>query len=137
MRSQLEPFLKDGKELILVMHSGGSLVGSNAIQGMSVEARKKEGIEGGIQKLVYLAGALFPEGTMHLNLSFCYREVRNILFRVVQSIILALVLCESAMLRRAILPLMILILKEGNDFVFWLFPKILTFISLHLCVFKF
>lgn len=84
IRSQLEPFLEDGKEFILVMHSGGALVGSNAIQGMGVEARKKKGKEGGIRKLVYLAGALFPEGTMHPDLPFCYREASNLFFRVIE-----------------------------------------------------
>jgi len=43
MRSQLEPFLEDGKELILVMHSGGAFVGSNAIQGMVLRRARGRG----------------------------------------------------------------------------------------------
>ena len=75
VRSQLEPLLKEGKEVILVLHSGSAFVGSNAVQGMSIEAREKEGKQGGIRKIVYLTGALFPEGTLHPDLPFTYREV--------------------------------------------------------------
>lgn len=50
---------------MLVMHSVGGLLASNAIEGMGLEARAKQGKKGGVKKLVYLAAGLLPEGEPH------------------------------------------------------------------------
>lgn len=42
VRKVLEDILeRDGKEIVLVLHSSGGFLGSNAIEGMSVEERKR------------------------------------------------------------------------------------------------
>src|SRR5277367_2723445 len=62
IRKQMEPLIEAEKEIILVMHSAGGFLGSNAIEGWSLEGRKKEGKRGGVRKLVFLAAGILPEG---------------------------------------------------------------------------
>jgi pimeloyl-ACP methyl ester carboxylesterase len=54
--------LDERNEIIVVMHSYGGLVGSDAVQGLSKNDREKKGLEGGVTKLVYLTSMAFPEG---------------------------------------------------------------------------
>lgn len=61
VRQAIEPLVDAEKEVVLVMHSAGGFIGSNAIKGLSVETRRKEGKNGGVRKLVFIAAALFPE----------------------------------------------------------------------------
>jgi pimeloyl-ACP methyl ester carboxylesterase len=75
IQAQMEPLVEAGKEIILVMHSAGGFLGSNAIKGWSLEARRKEGKQGGVRKLVYLTAGLLPEGTMHEDLPFFDKDV--------------------------------------------------------------
>lgn len=65
IRTGIEPLIEEGKELILVLHSAGGFLGSNAIKKLGVEARTKEGKKGGVRKLVYLAAALPEVGFDH------------------------------------------------------------------------
>lgn len=62
IRTSLLPLIEADKEIVLVMHSLGGCLGSNAIEGFGIEARKKDGKKGGIMKLVYLSVGLLPEG---------------------------------------------------------------------------
>ncbi|KIW80216.1 hypothetical protein Z517_06831 [Fonsecaea pedrosoi CBS 271.37] len=48
-----------GKEIIVVMHSYGGLVGTDAMTGMGVKERKARGQSGGVKWLAYMA-ALMP-----------------------------------------------------------------------------
>ncbi len=70
VRTPLQELVASGKEIILVMHSAGAFIGSQAIEGLGAEARKAKGEEGGVRKLVYLTGALFPEGAEHPDQPF-------------------------------------------------------------------
>lgn len=78
IRRVLEDILeRDGKEIVLVMHSVGGFLGSNAIKGMSIEERKAQGKDGGVRKLLFLTAGLLPEGTMHTTPPFCDVQVRD------------------------------------------------------------
>ena len=57
----MEPLIDQGKQVIMMLHSAGGFLGAMAIRGLSCEARKKEGKDGGVVKLVFLAGAVWKE----------------------------------------------------------------------------
>ena len=57
-------------EVLLVLHSAGAFLGSMAIEGLSVAERKQKGEAGGVGKIVFLAGAVWPEGFQHMPLPF-------------------------------------------------------------------
>jgi len=80
IRKQIKPLVDTGKDVILVMHSAGGFLGSNAIEGWSLDARKKAGKQGGIRKPVFLAAGIFPEGTMHADAPFFEKDVSGFVF---------------------------------------------------------
>lgn len=47
------------------MHSAGGFLGCNAIKGWGVERRRMDREDGGVRKLVFLAGGIVPEGSRH------------------------------------------------------------------------
>lgn len=75
VRTALEALLASGKEVILVMHSAGAFIGSQAIKDLSVYARTAKGEEGGVKKLVFLTGAPFPGDSEHPDQPFFEIEV--------------------------------------------------------------
>ncbi|KAJ3572533.1 hypothetical protein NPX13_g5016 [Xylaria arbuscula] len=68
LRSQLMKILNQGNEIILVAHSYGGIVASNAVDGLSVEQRAAQGKKGGIILILYLAGLVVPAGRTFLSL---------------------------------------------------------------------
>lgn len=50
----LLPLLKDGKSIVLLMHSYGGIYGSAAVEGLSHRERKEADKEGGIIGLIYV-----------------------------------------------------------------------------------
>ncbi|KAJ5093069.1 hypothetical protein N7456_008930 [Penicillium angulare] len=48
--------------LIILMHSYGGQVGTNALAGLGVETRKKQGLPGGVVELVYICTHVLQEG---------------------------------------------------------------------------
>jgi hypothetical protein len=62
------PVLDGGKDLVLVVHSYGGLVGSAASKGLSKSEREAEGKEGGIVGLVWIAAFIPKEGDSLLHL---------------------------------------------------------------------
>lgn len=53
------------REVVLIMHSAGGFIGSEAIKDLGLAQRRQQGKIGGVKKLVFLAGALMPEGSEH------------------------------------------------------------------------
>lgn len=49
-----------GKEVLLVMHSGGSIAGSEAVRNLSKKEREAEGKKGGVVRVLYI-GILLPQ----------------------------------------------------------------------------
>lgn len=58
--------LDQGKDVVLVVHSYGGLVGSEAMKGLGKKQRESEGKKGGVVRLVYIC-AFFLELGMHLQ----------------------------------------------------------------------
>lgn len=52
-----------GKDIVVVMHSGGSIIGSQGLPGLSKKERERGGSGGGVIKLVYI-GILLPDAGM-------------------------------------------------------------------------
>ena len=75
IRSAAEKLVEAEKDVVLVLHSGGGFLGSNAIEGLTVKARSNKGLKGGIVQIVFLSGAVFPEGFKHGPLPFAVVEV--------------------------------------------------------------
>lgn len=65
----------EGKTVVLVLHSAGGFVGSNAAEGLDVKTRQGAGLKGGVCRIVFLTGAVFPEGYMHAPLPFFTYDV--------------------------------------------------------------
>lgn len=66
---------EEGKEIILVGHSAGAFLAANAVEGMGLETRKRDGKRGGVKRLVFLTGGIWPEGMMHPDLPFFEKVV--------------------------------------------------------------
>ncbi|GJC99144.1 FAD binding domain-containing protein [Colletotrichum higginsianum] len=68
VRAVLERLADEGKEIVLVVHSYGGLVGANAVKGLGYKQRAKEGKKGGVITFVYLTAFVVPAGK-------CIREM--------------------------------------------------------------
>lgn len=76
IRNPIEAAVMEGGDIVVVMHSAGGFLGSNAIEGLGAKARKEQGRTGGVVGLVFITGALFPEGFEHGDLPFGEVKVR-------------------------------------------------------------
>ncbi len=61
-RTVLTKLVDEGKEVVLLCHSYGGVVGSCAVEGFSLNERENEGKEGGVKIVVYLAAFMIPKG---------------------------------------------------------------------------
>ncbi|KAF9873852.1 hypothetical protein CkaCkLH20_08586 [Colletotrichum karsti] len=62
VRAVVEKLADEGKEVVLVVHSYGGLVGANAVEGLGYKQRAKEGKKGGVITFVYLSAFVVPAG---------------------------------------------------------------------------
>lgn len=62
IRSYAEDLFSNGHEIIVLMHSYGGQVGTNALSGFSVASRTKESLRGGVSHLVYMTAIATAEG---------------------------------------------------------------------------
>ncbi|KAK1656968.1 Alpha/beta hydrolase fold-1 [Colletotrichum godetiae] len=62
VRVVLQKLVDEGKEIVLVVHSYGGLVGANAVEGLGYKERMKEGKKGGVITFVYLSAFVVPKG---------------------------------------------------------------------------
>ncbi|KIL90661.1 hypothetical protein FAVG1_06396 [Fusarium avenaceum] len=60
--SVLNKHIDEGKDVVLLMHSYGGMVGTEATRGLSRVEREKAGLKGGIIRLVFLAAIFAPPG---------------------------------------------------------------------------
>ncbi|KAL4938410.1 hypothetical protein BDV06DRAFT_231902 [Aspergillus oleicola] len=66
IRSYVESRVDAGDKLVVIMHSYGGQVGTDALFGLSVEARKQQNLPGGVARLIYItAFALSPGQSMN------------------------------------------------------------------------
>ena len=76
VRSTVIKLVEKGQHIVLVLHSAGGFIGSNAMEGLSLKARQEKELPGGVSKIVFVAGAVFPEGYKHTPLPFFTYDVR-------------------------------------------------------------
>ncbi|KAI1436486.1 alpha/beta-hydrolase [Xylaria sp. CBS 124048] len=72
VRSYVESLVQAGRTIVLFLHSYGGVVGCNALCGLSLEERTKQGLAGGISHMIIESGYLLPEGVspMDKNVEF-------------------------------------------------------------------
>lgn len=69
IRKALESLiLSRGKTVVLVMHSYGGLVGTNAVVGLELSARVAKGERGGVAHCLFIAAFLVPKGNSLLGM---------------------------------------------------------------------
>ena len=67
-RKVLSKVLEYGKDILLLCHSYGGVVGSCAVEGLSTVEREKEGKRGGVKLVVYLSAFMIPKGKSLLDM---------------------------------------------------------------------
>lgn len=78
VRRQIERVISRGDEILLVLHSAGGFIGSEAMEGLSKSQRQKQCYSGGVIGIVFIAGAVFPVGHQHQPLPFAVVEVSKL-----------------------------------------------------------
>ncbi|KAF6805871.1 hypothetical protein CSOJ01_09227 [Colletotrichum sojae] len=68
LRSTLETLADAGKQIVLVVHSYGGMVGSNAVSGLGWQQRLDAGKTGGVIMMVYLSAFAAPNNTSLLDM---------------------------------------------------------------------
>ncbi|KAL2193720.1 Alpha/beta hydrolase fold-1 [Corynascus similis CBS 632.67] len=68
VRTVIAPLADRGDDIVLLCHSSGGVVGSNAIEGYDIAARKAEGKIGGVIRIVYLSAFMLPKGKSLLDM---------------------------------------------------------------------
>ncbi|KAI1043190.1 hypothetical protein LB505_006142 [Fusarium chuoi] len=61
-QSVLKKHIDQGKDVVMLMHSYGGMVGTEATRGLSRKEREKTGLTGGITRMVFLAAIFAPPG---------------------------------------------------------------------------
>lgn len=67
MRAYVSSLVQAGRSVVVLLHSYGGQVGSDALVGLGQETRAKEGLSGGVSHLIYLAGYAVPEGVAMMD----------------------------------------------------------------------
>jgi pimeloyl-ACP methyl ester carboxylesterase len=68
VRKALTKHADEGKDIILLCHSYGGLVGSNAVEGFDYASRKAAGKKGGVILTVYMSAFMVPKGKSLLDM---------------------------------------------------------------------
>ncbi|RBR25731.1 uncharacterized protein FIESC28_01484 [Fusarium coffeatum] len=68
VRKVLEALAEQGKQIVLVVHSYGGVVGAQAVRGLGYKQRQKEGKAGGIITFLYLSAFVVPTGQSLLKM---------------------------------------------------------------------
>ncbi|RMD43476.1 hypothetical protein DV735_g1645, partial [Chaetothyriales sp. CBS 134920] len=61
IQATIREFADQGKDVLLVVHSYGGIVGSEAVKGLDKVSREKEGLRGGLSRLFFCSAFLLPE----------------------------------------------------------------------------
>lgn len=68
LRSELVSLIDKGKDIILVLHSYGGVVGSGAVEGLGSAERAQQGKPGGVIMVVYMSAFAIPKGKSLLDM---------------------------------------------------------------------
>lgn len=67
VRSYIKSLIRAGRKIVVIAHSYGGQVCSNALYGLGAEARSSQGLEGGVSALFYMSSWALPEGSTALD----------------------------------------------------------------------
>ncbi|KAE8364747.1 Alpha/beta hydrolase fold-1 [Aspergillus caelatus] len=67
IRSYVESLAEAGREVVVLMHSYGGQVGTNALVGLGAETRKQQGRTGGVVRLIYIAAFAVTENNSMIS----------------------------------------------------------------------
>ncbi|XDG05474.1 hypothetical protein ABKA04_005089 [Annulohypoxylon sp. FPYF3050] len=67
VRSHVKSLVDAGHTVIALLHSYGGQVGTNALHGLSYQARMNKGLTGGVSHLIYICAFILPEGWSTLD----------------------------------------------------------------------
>ncbi|KAJ5766319.1 uncharacterized protein N7511_003935 [Penicillium nucicola] len=62
IRKQIEQEVSAGQSVVVVVHSYGALPANEAIQGLDIQTRQKQGLTGGVAHLFFCCSFVIPEG---------------------------------------------------------------------------
>ncbi|OOF92058.1 hypothetical protein ASPCADRAFT_509554 [Aspergillus carbonarius ITEM 5010] len=68
LRSELVALIEEGKDVVVVLHSYGGVVGSGAVEGLGKEQRAQQGKQGGVVLVVYMSAFVLPKGMSLLDM---------------------------------------------------------------------
>jgi pimeloyl-ACP methyl ester carboxylesterase len=61
VRAALETVVEEGRMVVLLCHCSGGIIGSNAVEGYDLAARRRAGKQGGVMSIIYLAAFILPK----------------------------------------------------------------------------
>ncbi|ROW16235.1 hypothetical protein VPNG_01991 [Cytospora leucostoma] len=67
IRSYIESLVRDGRKVVVIAHSYGGQICSNALCGLGAQVRSSQGLKGGITALIYMSSWALPEGSTALD----------------------------------------------------------------------
>ncbi|KAK3356670.1 hypothetical protein B0T25DRAFT_589210 [Lasiosphaeria hispida] len=69
LRHVLEPLIEhQGQDVVLLCHSSGGVVGSNAVEGLDAPTRRADGKTGGAVRVAFLSAFMLPRGMSLLDM---------------------------------------------------------------------
>lgn len=68
VRATVEELVKQGDEVIALMHSYGGQIGTNALASFSIANRQKAGLKGGVRDLIYMSACAVSEGKSMMDM---------------------------------------------------------------------
>ncbi|MCJ1369215.1 hypothetical protein MMC20_000425 [Loxospora ochrophaea] len=70
IRSQIMSLVDSSREVVMLLHSYGGVVGTEAVKGLSAPERATEGLPGGVVRLIYMCAFMLQVGESALSASF-------------------------------------------------------------------
>ena len=68
VRATVEELVKQGDEVIALMHSYGGQIGTNALSSFSIASRQRAGLKGGVKDLIYMSACAVSEGKSMMDM---------------------------------------------------------------------
>ncbi|KAK4194498.1 Alpha/beta hydrolase fold-1 [Triangularia verruculosa] len=84
LRSYVSSLVEAGRDVVVLMHSYGGKVGTNALHGLSREVRSQKKLQGGIIQLIYICAFALGEGQSMAGLvaDFGHEELMPLVFHI-------------------------------------------------------
>ncbi|OTB09338.1 hypothetical protein M426DRAFT_17989 [Hypoxylon sp. CI-4A] len=67
IRGYVESLVRAGRTVVVIVHSYGGQVGTNALYGLELGKRSRQGLKGGVKTIIYMASYALTEGVAALD----------------------------------------------------------------------